>query len=318
MSLDAVILACRSDRDSAAQLTDGLGAAGLRVQLVIAGDNEIPHAPCRVLAMTRSPECKAWLAAVALDEAAAGRTIAVRLERGVEPPVLLPTYDYLIRGFLSRLIDKACLSDIVAAIRAIQQNTFPPSATARWRMVLERIWVYLVGLGAIIGLIGYFLPWNEISHMFDLEEQAAWEGLVSGKPDCDALGAYLKAHPDGRHAAQVRDALANPETETRFVPDVTTLPIAGPLLAGEGYATREAAAAAAREWALGDAQRQCANLSQRLEGRTWGTRLGAIVEQCQQSAGRWLCAVEASHACSVEVPVETAVCRISGGDQARP
>ena len=215
------------------------------------------------------------------------------------------------------MIGKACLSDIAAAIRAIQQNTFPPSATARWRMVLERLWVYLLGLGAIIGLFGYFVPWSEVGNWFDFEEQAAWEALQSGKADCAALDAYLDAHSDGRHAAAVRDALANPDRETQYVPDTTPMVVSGPLLAGEGYASREAALAAARDWALGDAQRQCSSLAERLEGQSWATQLGPLTEQCQRSGGGWLCAVEGTHACRVEVPTEKPVCRLASGELER-
>jgi len=315
MSLDAVILACAADREQAARLTEGLGTARLKVQLVIAGEGPlanpvIPDAPCRVLAITRSSDCAAWLAAAAQDVAADGRAIAVRLEAGAEPPVPLSTYDYLSHGFISRLIGKACLSDIAAAIRAIQQNTFPPSPTARWRMVLGRLWVYLVALGAVIGVVGYFVPWSEVLQSMDWAEQAAWEELRSGNPDCAAFDAFLDRHPNGRHAAEVRDALANPDKETRYVPDVTRLTISGPLFTGDGYSTRDAAVQAARDWAEGDAQRQCGNLSERLGGRSWSAQLGPLTENCQQFSGRWMCAVEGSNACRVEAPVEIAVCRL--------
>ncbi|WP_285713125.1 hypothetical protein [Erythrobacter oryzae] len=314
MSLDAVIVACGPDRDGAARLTDGLGAAGLMVKLVIAGAGDIPDAPCRVLAITRSPDCNAWLASAAHEAAGAGRAIAVRLEPRAEPPVPLPTYDYLVKGVMAQLIGKACLSDIAAAIRAIQQNTFPPSATARWRMVLERLWVYLVGFGAIVGLFGYFVPWDEVGHWFDFEEQAAWEALQSPKADCAAFDAYLDTHPDGRHADAVRDARANPDMVSEPVPDTTPMVVSGPLLVGEGYASREAALAAARDWALADAQRQCGSLAKRLEGQNWTTQLGSLTEQCRQTGGGWLCAVEGAHACRVEVPTEKRVCRLGGAE----
>jgi len=315
MNLDAVILACEPDRDRAARLTDGLGAAGLKVRLVIAGASAIPDAPCRVLAITRSPECEAWLAAAAQEVAAGGRAIAVRLEAGAEPPVPLSTYDYLAKGLMARLIRKeAWLSDIAAAIRAIQQNSFPPSATARWRMVRRELWAKFLLLGAIIGVIGYFVPWNQVLQWLDFEEQAAWEKLQSDNPDCEAFDAYLDNHPDGRHATEVRDALENPDKETEYAPDTTPMVVSGPLLAGEGYASREAALAAARDWARGDAQRQCGSLAERLEGQSWVTQLGPLTEQCQQTGGGWLCAVEGTHACRVEVPTEKPVCRLASGE----
>jgi len=213
MNLDAVILACEADRDQAARLTEALGAAGLRVKLVVAGDDPeapatIPDAPCRVLAITRSSACAEWLAASAATIAESDKAIAVRLERGAEPPADLPTYDYLGRGFASQLIGEACLSDIAAAIRAIQQDTFPPSPTARWRMYLRRLWVYLLALGAIIGVIGYFMSWSQVLQSMDWKEQAAWERLQRADADCKDLDTFLDAHPSGRYATRVRDALA--------------------------------------------------------------------------------------------------------------
>lgn len=310
MNLDAVILACGPDRDSAARLTDGLGAAGLTVKLVIAGAADVPDAPCRVLAITRSADCAAWLASAAQEAAAEGQAIAVRLEPGAEPPVSLPTYDYLVKGVMAQLIGKACLSDIAAAIRAIQQDTFPPSATARWRMVIERLWVYVVGLGAVIGLVGYFVPWSEVGHWFDFEEHSAWEGLRSGKADCAAFDAYLDAHPDGRHAAEVRDALANPDWETHYVPDTTTLRVSGPQFAGKGYASREAAFDAARDWAQDDAKKQCGNLSDRLSGQGFSFDMGALTEQCIETSGRWLCSVDGYAVCRIMAPMKLKVCRL--------
>lgn len=315
MILDAVILACKADRDQAARLTEALGAAGLRVKLVAAGDGTeepvtIPDAPCRVLAITRSSPCADWLAASAATITSDGKAIAVRLERGAEPPADLPTYDYLGRGFASQLIGEACLTDIVSAIRAIQQDTFPPSPTARWRMYLGRLWVYLLALGAIIGVVGYFMPWDRVLQSLDFEEQADWDRLQQADADCKAFDAFLDAHPSGRYAPRVRDALANPDIEARYVEDATRLAVSGPLFSGKGYATRSEAVKAAQLWAEDDAQKQCENLSERLSGRGFGVKIGALNEQCIETNGRWLCTVDGDAVCRIDMPVEEEVCRL--------
>jgi hypothetical protein len=303
------IFALPQDSERAAALTDALGADGFTVRLTL---HPSPSpAGCAIFC---------WSAAAAEDEgfvdvaeaaAATDRAIGALLESGVTPPVAMPCYDYPAHSpLLARTLGNIYLSDIGAAIRAKQQNTSPPVPTARSRLFRRRMWTLAVGAASALGLV-IGLEQGLASHLWPrFNERAAWSKLVESDPGCAELRQFVDRFPDGLHADEARLALAAPETVERTVNRDYPLHLFGPVQVGEGYASREHALGAAREWIDVDAGRQCRRIAAVQQADSAAAHVRELSEDCERTSGRYFCSLEGEGVCRIPVPVAVSECKL--------
>jgi hypothetical protein len=308
---DILIFAHPNDRAAAVRFTDAVGSTDLAIRLEFFGDYDahIDSEVCLVVCLSHHTMGEETLRQLLETEQA--RTIGVRLEREAEPPYPIPTYDYPPKhSILGRIFGDAWLSDIVAGIRAIQQNTFPPIPTARNRLLRRRIWTWAVGIAGFMVLVIGLDQGRDASFWPRFNERAAWRELRTANPGCKELRAFLEEYPNGLFAADARLALENPVLDATTVQRSYSLAVSGPLLTDSGADTRAQAIIAARKWAEGDATRQCERLRLAQQAPSAKTKYGSSTESCNEIAGQWQCTIEGNATCEVALPVEQPVCRL--------
>jgi hypothetical protein len=202
------------------------------------------------------------------------------------------------------------LLDIIAAIRAKQQNTLPPTPAARLRLFRRRIWTLVVSAASALGLV-IGLEQGSSSHLWPrFNERATWSKLVKNDPGCTELRRFVERFPDGLHADEARLALTARQIVNRTVERNYPLNLFGPLQSGKGYTSRERALDGARIWAESDVERQCRRLATTLQAANPAASVGGLNEACEQTRGRWFCSVEGPGSCNIPVPIAVDECKL--------